>query len=458
MGKYLFLPAACLFWCISVAGQPERALQEFVEAAGLRNAAVGVCVKRVADGRVVADYRSQMSLTPASVAKLLPTWFGLQEKGAGYRFRTSVSYTGVIRNGVLTGDLIVRGGGNPCPDSRFFPECAFVKPLAEKLREAGIREVAGRIRVADDCEGTIPGSWPWEDVSNYYAALYFPFNYRDNLYTLTFRTGQVGSRAELLSVVPALPAGEVVSEVKAAAGNRDDAWIYGSPYSPELRVRGTLPAGRAAFAVKGAMHRPAQFFVAELEALLKQQGIAVKGRAMEGGTENSLWTLESPELKEIVYYTNKRSVNLFAEALGKACGGEEWEQRVKDCLQQTGIGAEGVILKDACGLSPMNAVPARVFTDLLVAVAGENREAFVHSLPVGGKDGGLNGYVAAAPALKDKLRAKTGSMSGVRSLSGYLTTRKGEELAFAIIVNHYACSVGELQRAVGQFLTELLDY
>lgn len=458
MKKYGWVWALCLLWNAVSAGQPERVLQEFLHTEGLRHASVGICVKRVADGSVVADYRSEMSLTPASVAKLLPTWLALQEKGADYRFHTSVRYSGTVRDGVLSGDLIVCGGGNPCPDSRFFPRCAFVKPLAQKLREAGIREIKGRIRVEDDRVETIPGSWPWEDISNYYAALYFPFNYRDNLFTLTFRTGQPGSRAELLSVQPALPAGKVVTDVKAAAGNRDDAWVYGSPYAADLCVKGTLPAGRKAFAIKGAMHRPARFFAVELETLLAQQGIAVRGNDVEAAGQTLFWTQESPALAEIVYYTNKRSVNLFAEALGKACSEGDWERRVGEYLRQAGIPAEGIILKDACGLSPQNAVPARVFTDLLLAVGGANRGVFVESLPVGGKDSGLNAYVTAAPLLKDKLRAKTGSMSGVRSLSGYLTTLRGEELAFTILVNHYVCPVEELQRAIGRFLAGLLDY
>lgn len=442
--------------CLSGRAQHVLGLREFVNTPGLKNAAIGISVRKVSDGTVVADYRAEMSLTPASVVKLIPAWFALREKGENYRFRTTVYYTGNIENGVLSGDVIICGGGNPCLDSRYFPECSFLQPLAVKIQQAGIREVLGKIRVEEAGEPDVPGSWTWEDISNYYAALYFPFNYRDNAFTLTFRSGKPGSKAELVSIVPALPGITVNTTVTAADNNKDNAWIYGGPYSSELWVKGSIPAGRSSFRVKGAMSHPSGTFVNELKTLLKEKGIEVRESTLPDAPGKVLWTLQSPELKKIVYFTNKRSVNLFAEALGKLCGKGNWEDQVRTFLGEAGIDTTGIFLKDICGLSRTNAVPAHVFTDLLFMAAQQPMASFMASLPLAGQDGGLNGFIAGNPRLKNKLRAKTGSMSGVRGLSGYLTTQSGEQLAFTILINHYTCPVGELQQAVGKFLTGLL--
>ncbi len=117
-----------------------------------------------------------------------------------------------------------------------------------------------------------------------------------------------------------------------------------------------------------------------------------------------------------------------------------------------------MILKDACGLSPMDAVPASVFTDLLVYADKVVGETLGRSLPVAGKDGGLSGYCIGATALKGRMQAKTGSMSGVRCLAGYLTTTGNERMAFTVLINHYTCTASQLQKAVGKFLQSLLSY
>lgn len=441
-------------------GKPQQktALEDLLAAPELKHAAVGISVKRVSDGRPVLVYQEGMALTPASVTKLLPSFFALKKKGSGFRFHTSVYYTGSIQSGTLSGDLVIQSGGDPCVESRYFPEHRLSRPVVAALERAGIRRIAGQIRVEGAKEGTeVPGSWLWEDVSNYYAALYLPFNYRDNAYIFEFRTGAAGTPAVLKRVDPPLSGVEVVHRVVASADPSDRAWIYGGPYSRTWCIRGTLPQQRSGFRIRGAMSRPAEVWCSELARLLEEKGIVLGKGGQVGGQKRLLLDLPSPTIGEMVYYTNKFSVNLFAEALGALlASGGEWPQEMAALLENAGISAEGLQLKDACGLSVMNAAPAQLFTDLLVYAAKEGIPAFRASLPEAGRDGGLAGYVASAPALKGRLTAKTGSMSGVRCLSGYLTPFAGEPLAFTILINHYTGTALGLQRAVGRFLQRLL--
>ena len=195
-----------LMWGIGyiARGQYTEALYEFLANPGLKYAAIGLSVKQVSDGREILSYHADMALTPASVAKIIPTWFALQEKGENYRYKTPVYYTGDIHNGVLRGNIILQASGDPTLDSRYFPNHSALKALVDTIRKSGIRQIEGTIIVENAKDGmAIPGSWLWEDISNYYGALYLPFNYRDNTYTLHLN-GTVGTRAELLSVEPFL--------------------------------------------------------------------------------------------------------------------------------------------------------------------------------------------------------------------------------------------------------------
>lgn len=447
-------------WCFcgfaaEVWAQPDG-LQRLLESPELRHAAVGISVKSVRDGRTVVDYAGDKSLQPASVCKLLPTAWALKEKGSAYRYMTKVVTTGKIENGILRGDIVILPQGDPCPDSRYFPEYVFLDSLVEIIRQRDIRKIQGNIRVASGEEIVLPSSWLWEDISNYYGAGCFPFNYKDNTYYLSFRTGSAGEKAELLSVEPEQPEVEFVNEVVAGTGNTDDAWIYGGPYSWVMHVTGSLPRNRRLYRVKGAMHRPVRCFLNELEEKLKRHSITVEKEVLPETEKRELAVFASPELKEIVRITNKKSVNLFAEALGNLVADGNFPARCCSMLREIGVDTSGILLRDACGLSVVNAVPAAVFSDVLLWAYKELGWDFVASLPLAGTDAGLNAYLAADPALKNKLRAKTGSFTGVRCLSGYLTGNSGEVLAFTILVNHFTCPPAQLQKKIGGFLAALL--
>lgn len=448
------------WWGMFAYGQYQEALQQLLETEGLEHAAIGISVKKVANGQPVVTYQDQMALTPASVAKIIPTWFALQEKGKNFRFHTLIHYTGEIKDSILVGNITLLAAGDPTLDSRYFPHHTLVTPLVAAIGKAGIKCIQGDVLVEGAEVGThIPGSWAWEDISNYYGASYLPFNYRDNTFTLLLQSGQPGTETKLLSVTPALPEVKIKNEVKAATNKKDDAWIFGGPYSRVLCVKGTIPAGRKSFKVKGAMHDPAACFIQEVKEALKQKNIEVKGQQCTSNKSTLLLQLYSPRLEEIVFHTNKSSINLFAEALGHlVANGDNWTDRLSALFSQLHLDASGITLKDASGLSVFDAVPACLFTDLLVNIGQQKENAFIRSLPVAGIDGGLAGYCSAWPLLKNNLKAKTGSMSGVRCLAGFLVDKTGEQLAFTVMINHYKCTTSQLQKAIGRFLNHLYTF
>lgn len=432
-------------------------IERLTESEEVKHASVGIVVKSVKDGKLVADFNGNKSLQPASVCKLLATAFALKEKGNDFRYMTSVYTTAPVVNGILPGDIIVKAQGDPCLDSRYFPESKFTDRITDRVKQSGITRMEGQIRVEEEeKEAAVPGSWLWEDVSNYYASVCHGFNYRDNTYLLSFRTGKAGEKAELIAVEPELPGIHFINQVKAAPENADNAWIYGGPYSGQMYIRGTLPQNRRIFRIKGAIHRPDLCFREELRKKLEETGVKVEQKELPEKQQTLMLTCTSPALQEIVRMTNKKSINLFAEALGKLVDAEDYPARCRELLEEAGISSSGVILKDACGLSVNNAVPAEVFTDLLIWAHRELGRSFINSLPLAGTDAGLNAYCKAAPALKNRLRAKTGSFAGVRCLAGYLTAYNGEIFAFTILVNHFDCSPAQLQQKIGEYIESLL--
>lgn len=221
MGRFIWLAGLCLL-LQNVRGQSSVALRQLLETDGLKNASIGISVKQVADGKTIMAHCEDMALTPASVTKIIPTWFALQEKGDDYHWNTTVVYSGDIKNNCLEGDIIIRAGGDPTLESRYFSGNSFITALVQAIQKAGIRQIQGDILVEGATAATeIPGSWLWEDVSNYYAALYLPFNYRDNTYVLQFRSGKPGTLAELTSVTPKLPGIKIFSEVKVSETDKD---------------------------------------------------------------------------------------------------------------------------------------------------------------------------------------------------------------------------------------------
>ena len=423
----------------------------------VKHAARGVCVKNVETGQVVYEHNPGMALRPASVIKLLSSALALKREGDSLTYTTRVFYTGRIENGALLGNIVIQAGGDPTLDSKYFPQAGFMDSLVSKVENLGIQRIHGNIIIETEGEpARIPGSWPWEDVANYYGALYHSFNYRDNTYTITLKSGKSGTQTKIVSVVPAVPGVKLRNEVMASAKHGNDAWIYGGPEAATLLIQGTIPANRSSFAVKGAMHHPDACFRAELEKRLKGKGIVLDKQKIKEGEHHALLTMVSPFLKDIVYYTNKNSVNLFAEALGKLISPTDYAKTVKAELSDMGIDSCGITLKDASGLSPANAVPAEVFTDVLIWARRYLSDAFVLSLPRGNVDWSLRIY-SDHPVLRGNVVAKTGSMSGVRALAGYLKMRQGETLAFTILVNNYVGDPVKVQECMRDLLKEVAD-
>jgi D-alanyl-D-alanine carboxypeptidase/D-alanyl-D-alanine-endopeptidase (penicillin-binding protein 4) len=413
-------------------------------------------------------------MVPASVLKLLTTSAAITELGAAFRYETKIAHTGSVDNeGVLQGNIVISGSGDPSLQSEYFfkPEDSLSYSWALAIRKKNIKKINGRI-IADagSMERFIPGSWLWEDVSNYFGAAPCGLSFRDNKFKVYFTSGNAGTAAAISRITPDyLNRPLQLHASVTAAGSEDLAFFYGDPLSFEKRISGSIPPLKKAFEVEGVLPDPALLCGESLYASLKNQGVWLSrdsvfsnyDAAIKNSDLHPVYTYSSPPLPQIIYFTNQNSLNLYAESLLRTMGKGTSSQgiaRIKKISQQWGLDTTALNIYDGCGLSRANTITCDFLSRLLCRVYGqeETYKIINPSLPVAGRQSSMAGIGKGTP-LENNLRAKTGYMQKVRAYSGYLKTRKGRELAFTLIMNNYSCSAKEAKQRAEKFLLGLYE-
>lgn len=439
----------------------QQSIEEFSKDIDFKHSSIGIHVVRLSDGEELGAHNAKKSLATASVLKLLSTATALVQKGADFRYETPVSYTGELQKGILDGDIIIEGVGDPTFNSKYFANKDAVAELVEIIKDKGIKRINGDILLDESAfEGIVPNTWIWEDIANYYGATVHPLNYNDNLFELTFKTEKAGSLAKVIAISPKQEL-TIKSEVVASTINSDRAYVFGAPFGKERIVRGTLPQNRKSFTVKGALANPAIAFGKEVKQKLQKHGVFVKGevRSTVGGQEKmQLGAILSPKLKDIIKETNYNSINLYAEAmlyLVEGCKTTAREDLLKALVaywKNKDLDIEGLYLHDGSGLSHFNAANPSFFTALLRHLfKSSNGNTFKESLPISGKSGTLK-YLGEGTPLSGKIYGKSGSMQQVCCYVGYLTTQSGEEVAFAVMLNNYKVANAKVRNKIAKML------
>jgi len=446
----------------------EAAIQSFIHSQGLEHAAVSFEVVDLSTKTIIAAHQAKMALPPASTVKLFSTATAMLELDPMYRPSTRLYYTGQLdSSGVLHGDLIVLGGGDPSLGSRFFEksgeERLFLDQWAEEILRYGITSIQGRVVADASAFGYVgaPEGWTWGDMGNYYGAGPAGITLFDNMSYLTFETtSEVNGPTTIICMEPHIHGLTYRNEVKAGKTTRDNAYAYGAPYQFQRLIKGTLPLKQEAFDVKVSIPDPEFLMAQELHTTLTALGVMIRDQPIGVRTlenydpvfdpKKLIYTHSGQTIANIAYWTNMRSVNLFAEQLLCLTG---YEKR-KSGTTATGawhiqnywepiIGA-GFHITDGSGLSRNNAVSAHHFTQLLTYVHHSSiSEEFRKTLPVAGKSGTLSS-VCRGQAASGRVAAKSGTMNRIKAYSGFVTTSTGKELAFAFIVNNHSISSGEL--------------
>jgi len=467
MKKLNFIISLLLFSILTFAKSP---LDGLVNNSLLQNANISLLVRDVATNTTVCEYHSKNSVVPASTMKLVTTATALELLGADFRFQTRLEVDGkVTADGVLNGNLYIRGGGDPTLGSEKLGDTTFLVKWVEAIKNRGIRKINGRV-IADaglfDDEGVNP-KWTWEDMGNYYAAGIYGISYFDNTYRLVLRSGSVGTTPTVLRVVPEIINLKIDNRLVSSPISFDSAYFYGAPHSSFRSVTGEIPANRTEFVTKGDIPNPALLLAQHFSDRLIQNDVAVRDLPTDiidrASERTTIYTQVSPPLGEIITETNVRSNNLYAESVFKylalqnkaVATNTEAVQVVKAFWKSKGLSVDQLFMYDGSGLSPSDAVSAQFFVELLsyMQTKSVNKDIFFRSLPVAGENGTLKSFLLKTP-LQGKVHAKSGTISRVKSYAGYIDTNR-QQLVFALLINNPNGSSKAVTKKMEEFLLQI---
>ncbi len=450
-----------LFGTLNVSSQTtsntvNSAYTKFLNEPEFKHATISLLVINNASGKAVIDQNSQVGLAPASSLKVVTSAAAYALLGRNYKYTTTLSYNGKIEKGILNGNIIITGSGDPTLGSWRYNSSNEKNVIAEFIKaisNQGINEITGNVLVDESLwTGEItPNGWIWQDIGNYYGAGARTLNWRENQYDLLLKSGnQVNSDLEIAGTIPEYVSGLNLKPVgKAAAkGSGDNAYIYRPLNEAYGFIRGTIPAGEKSFKISGAMPNGAEQLAITLEAILKKSTPQITGENYPRGTQGTtgiiFHTHSSPSLDSISYWFLNKSINLYGEAMLKTMGFQESKSGetssgvtvVKNFWKKNGIDSDALNIQDGSGLSPGN----RVTTASLVQV-----------LQYAKKQNWFASYLEGFPVING-LKMKSGTINGALSYTGFIKSKSGEEYTFAFMINNYTGSASETRRKMWRLL------
>jgi D-alanyl-D-alanine carboxypeptidase/D-alanyl-D-alanine-endopeptidase (penicillin-binding protein 4) len=391
-------------------------------------------------------------------------------------YETRLTATGTIEDGVLKGDLVVIGSGDPSLTETAAP--AVFAGWADRLRASGISTVDGRIVGDDDAFDDEPlgMGWSWDDLPEAYAAGVGALQFNENMARVTVAPGAAVGALSSVALDP-VTADLVIHNrlITAEAASEGRVRLRRGAGSIDLEVSGSLPLGNPVATRLVSVNNPTKYFVESLRRALVAAGIDVRGPAVDidelkgtlpGDDGAAVAAHRSPPLSTLAHRLMKNSVNQYGETLlhtlGAAAGtptSAGGAAAAKAALKEWGVGDGDLIQRDGSGLSRYSYVTPGALVAILEHVHEDVRlkEPFVASLPVAGEDGSLANRMKGTLA-EHNARAKTGSMSQVRTLAGYVTTVDGELLAFAIMANNFETPPEVVNRATDEIVVRLAQF
>lgn len=438
----LFLPT--LFALLTLFPSISIAQNSDTKPLGLSpGASVSALAVRLSDGKQLAEYDSDRRLVPASVTKIFTTAAALRTLGSDARIPTAFAISDDRRS------LIVHGAFDPTVGSKYFKGNSIDKiaaNLANALHSLGVDSLSNlSIDLSLTPESEYNGCRLWEDMGSFFGATPTVVMDRDNELSLYFNAPKgVDQPCRLDSVVPNICGRMPRTSVTTYNGFADHCLVYLLDTTYWLAA-GQIPQNRKAFRVKVAAPTPELNYANHLASQLAKRGIHVAhvNKVTDLPVDSTIFTSFSPTIAEIVRQTNTHSVNLFADALAlylstnNATTRASWDNAANAVVsfwdKQLGIHPN---FRDGSGLAPQNNVTA---ADVVALLKDMRRSdvwtQFQRSLPRMGVEGTWANVGKQTP-LEGRVRAKSGSMTGVVAYAGYMSLTNGDEVAFCVIVNH----------------------
>jgi D-alanyl-D-alanine carboxypeptidase/D-alanyl-D-alanine-endopeptidase (penicillin-binding protein 4) len=466
-----------------------NAVSNFVKDPVNKNAKITFKVIDLETGKTVASHKPEQAIVGASTTKLFSTSSAFEILGSKFQMKTRIYSDGYLdKDSILHGNIWIRGGGDVGLGSKFFckenEELRFLSDWTDSLKKLGIKHIEGAL-IADASEfgyeGS-PASWSNADVGNYYGAFAAGLNFYDNTLKIVFKTGAPGTKPVFLETIPKVEGFKLTNQLSAGNISSDQSTIHGDAFELNRKITGTIPKNSAYFVTKGSLPDPEIELAEEWERVLLKNNIqvadgaksvrlhfketyAVKRDTTPYTKRKLLFTVPSKSIQDIAYWTNLKSINLFAEGILNAVSyyktGDGSTKAAVSYITNywsSKIDVKGIVLNDGSGLSRANAISANHFCALLSYMyKSKSYEDFKATLPVVGKSGTVKN-ICVKGAAAGRIQMKSGTLSGVKAFSGYVYSSSGKKLAFSISVNNFSCSSETLVQKMEQIFNAMAEY
>jgi D-alanyl-D-alanine carboxypeptidase/D-alanyl-D-alanine-endopeptidase (penicillin-binding protein 4) len=442
------------------------AIDSMADAPEFANAHWGILIVDPESGDTLYSRNAGKLFMPASNMKILTSATILDHVGPDFRFRTTVAARGGVSEGTVMGDLLVIGRGDPSVSDHMLKDAMIpLRAIADSLAARGVRRVAGRL-VADGNafpDDVFGFGWSYDDFDFSYSAPIDELLFNEGFSVLTVRAGAsvgdlVAAETRPAKTFPRLrvtattspprPPGDSTRGRGRALRVRKDSTTW------ETIVEGQIALGDSA-TIEITHHDPNTAYLAALREALADRGITVDGAGTDTlARADTLVTLLSPPLREILPALMKPSQNQIAEMLYKAAGLEETgigradsaRAVVQRQLAKWGVAAPEVVVRDGSGLSRYDYVSPRSLVRVLDAMRrSPHFTVYYDAMPIGGVDGTIRSRMRGTAA-EGNVHAKTGSVAMARSLSGYVTTADRRLLIFSFLCNNWTVPVRSVER------------
>lgn len=457
-------------------------LEGYKKDKDLQHASYSFCVIDASTGKTLKEYNSELALIPASTMKIMTTSAALGILGKDFTYKTNFytfqktdSLTGLSYN-----NLMIKGSGDPSFNSSYFysSDSLFFNPILQIIKLKGIKKINGSL-ISDVSyfDNTIPSSWIWGDIGNYFGAGANGLSYRDNKFSLFYNSGAINTTANLESISPNYFSKKItIHSSVISKGTEDDAFVFGDPNGYSRKVTGSIPPNKKHYEVEAEMPDPGLYFINELQSELKKNNLVTSDVKLimneipnkyEIKSVQLVYTHTSPKLEKIVFYTNTKSNNHYAESLLKTIGAiksgkqgttENGIDAVKNYWESRGVDVSGLHMADGSGLSRANTITTKIQATVLSKIYRDTvmYNSFNICLPVAGKNGSMTNLCKGSFA-ENNMRAKTGYINRARGYCGYVKTKAGKELAFSVLFNNYDCTPKEMKLKIEKFLVALVE-
>jgi D-alanyl-D-alanine carboxypeptidase/D-alanyl-D-alanine-endopeptidase (penicillin-binding protein 4) len=451
----VFLPFAA--FAQNVSQKLQTAFQQFEKDEQLSAAISSLYVIDAKTGKVVFEKNAHVGLAPASTQKIITSVTAFELLGKDFRYETSLFASLPLTNG----ELFFNVSGDPTLGSTRYantkPELLF-KNLLLAVQKSGIGNLKKPIAFNYDFYPyqTIPDGWIWEDIGNYYGAGASILNWRENQYEI-----MLNSAANEGEVIVISPGTKFINElVPGPKGSGDQAFCYIPLHENAGFLNGSIPVNEKAFSISAADHNPATTMLREFDTFLSKNSISTNGifnftnELLKPKSEfetiggiSKLYTHYSPSLDSIVYWFNKKSINLYGEALVKTFGHIKKEHGstdsgvavIKTFWKTKGISEHELNIFDGSGLSPLNRVTTHAQVEILKYA--KTKSWFQH-------------FYNSLPQYNDMIM-KSGTINNTKGFCGYHTAKNGKEYIFSFLVNNYNGKSATLVQKMYRVLNEL---